>query len=156
MADEGDDSNGTVYTIRRSQRRKRPRDEWSSTIVLQVRQSRASGDSKQVEVKSRGGQPSHHKKNNVDDNVKFCQAKFCKQCGWQHDDDAKFCVSCGVKRSSAAPSKGVKQSCQKAVEQPVVNLVSPSKAAKMKAKQAADSIKRSFYVVDGSSMTTSL
>ena len=55
----GDEEDGDAeYTIHRSTRRKRPRDEWSSEIVMKVRQSRTSGDSETIAVKSRGGKPS--------------------------------------------------------------------------------------------------
>ncbi len=87
MGDEDMNGDGE-YTIRRSTRRKRPRDDWESEIVMKVRQSRTSGDSESITVKSRGGQPAHRQKN---DQVECIQdtlpgkPKFCKECGWRHE-----------------------------------------------------------------------
>ena len=134
------------YSIRRSSRHKRSRDEWNETLVMSVRRSRASGDSETIAVSSRGGKPSHRKSSSAHSNsvTSAVPTKFCHECGVQFLENAKFCHGCGSKRESVMctpESQEVLQETQdesrppssphkSPEEQQVVDLVSPDKPKK--------------------------
>ena len=150
------------YSIRKSKRVKRSRSEWDETLVMQVRRSRASGDSKKIAVTTRGGKPSHKKKArkakvNVVRNDK--PALFCSNCGLGHEEDDKFCIRCGRPRrtleisdaqqvSDAQSSPQQVSDVQKAPQHEVVDLTEGKKNNQAK-EQTAGRTKRSFSVVDG-------
>jgi hypothetical protein len=134
------------YSIRKSKRVKRSRSEWDETLVMQVRRSRASGDSKKIAVTTRGGKPSHKKKSrktkvNVVRNGK--PADFCNHCGLRHQEDDKFCIRCGTPRRTLEISDVQKASpqqvsdVQKAPQHEVVDLTEGKK--KQSDKGANDS-----------------
>lgn len=134
-SDSGKAGEEAEFTIRRSSRRKRHRSEWEETLVMQVRTSRASGDSEQIAVTTRGGKPSHNKSREKTQEIEVVTlAKFCSECGMQHGDKAKFCMNCGTKRSllkqPSQPSQPLPSQTPQSPEpkqpiQAVVSLVAP-------------------------------
>ena len=149
---------GCEYRIRKSSRHKRHRDEWHEELVMEVRRSRADGDSEKIAVTSLGGKPSHKKSVEKKEIVSVSEevelAKFCHRCGLQHEENAKFCLRCGSPRQSL-PTKNSQMPPSQPLQPPrspsasareVINLVSSPVPA---TKKKDDHAQRYFFAVGG-------
>ena len=153
----GDDVAGEEFTMRRSSRIKRKRSDWVATWEMSIR-SRASGDSEQVAVSSRGGKPTHmtNRKNKKSAAPRQTLAKYCIKCGLQHVEGAKFCMECGTRRESkpTQPSQPTK-STPRPQSPPkkkttdtsqVINLVSPAATKRGKGKGGGSRTKKKRFL----------
>ena len=152
-------TDGCEYRIlRKSSRRKRNREEWDEELVMEVRRSRADGDSEKIVVTSLGGKPSHKKSVEKKEIVSVSEevelAKFCHRCGLQHEENAKFCLRCGSPRQSL-PTKNSQMPPSQPLQPPrspsasareVINLVSSPVPA---TKKKDDHAQRYFFAVGG-------